>query len=91
MKKLDEKFSVDGDTIIKTSNGEQIPDDEPVFLLRGRDRLALRALICYEQLSMAAGCNEYHFDALHRSIDRFADFTVEHPDRMKQPSMTRGL
>lgn len=91
MKRLDGKFSLDGDRIFKTSNGEAIPDSEPVFLIRARDRLALPLLRIYEQLSQVDGCNDYHFEALERSIAEFSEFARLNPGKMKQPSVTRGL
>ncbi len=33
------------------SSGEVVPNDEPLFLLRGRDILAVRLLIAYLELS----------------------------------------
>lgn len=91
MKNIDGKFSIDGDRIVKTSNGEPIPEDEPVFLLRARDRLAIPLLEIYNQLSIVDGCNDYHFAALNKSIAQFAQFARLNPGKMKQPSVTRGL
>ena len=91
MKKLDSKFSIDGERIVKTSSGEQIPDDEPVFLIRARDRLALPLLRIYEQLSLIDGCNDYHFASLIRTLAAFEQFARLNGGRMKQPSVTRGL
>ena len=87
---LDGKFELRDDQIVKKSNGEPIPDDEPVFILRARDRLALRLLCEYRAMSERDGCNDYHFGILDKTIARFADFRVQHPERMKQPSVTRG-
>lgn len=91
MRKLDGKFHIEGDKLIKTANGEEVPLDEPVFVIRGRDRLAVQALLHYKQLSQEDGCNDYHFDKLNAEIKRFVDFSRDHPERMKQPSITRGL
>lgn len=91
MKKLDGKFSIDGERIIKTSNGEAIPDDEPVFLLRARDHLAIALLNCYWIISAVDKCNDYHMKALGDTLREFDKFKAEHPERMKQPSITRGL
>ena len=44
MRKLDSKFHIEGDQIVKTSNGDPIPEDEPLFLIRARDYLALPLL-----------------------------------------------
>jgi hypothetical protein len=86
----DGKFKIEGSQIIKISNGEPIPEDEPIFILRARDRLALALLEHYRSLSEMDGCNEYHMKALDRSIFRFERFREDHPERMKQPSLTRG-
>lgn len=89
MRKIDEKFDSTGE-IVKRSNGEVIPLDEPLFLLRARDRLALRLLEEYKRLSREDGCNDYHFEHLDKDIEAFRRFREEHPERMKQPSITRG-
>lgn len=91
MRTIDGKFHVDGDQIIKTSNGEVLPQDEPLFLIRGRDRLALAALLAYRDLSTRDGCNDFHFESIDREIARFEKFAQDHPERMKQPSVTRGI
>jgi hypothetical protein len=91
VKRIDSKFHIDGDRIVKTANGEAIPEDEPLFLMRARDRLAIPMLRIYEQLSRVDGCNDYHFDKLSRTIGEFEDFARTNPGRMKQPSVTRGM
>ena len=88
-RKVDEKFSSCGD-IIKRSNGEVVPRDEPLFLIRARDRLAIKALEAYRVLSQEDGCIDYHFEHLDKDIEAFKRFREEHPERMKQPSITRG-
>lgn len=89
MRKIDEKFSTTGD-IVKRSNGEVVPEDEPLFLIRARDRLALATLQHYLYLSQADGCNDFHFEHLNADIKAFEKFRSDHPERMKQPSITRG-
>lgn len=91
MRTLDSKFLIDKERIIKASNGEEVPLDEPLFLIRARDRLALQLLMEYRRLSIFDGCNDYHMTKLDETIKRFLDFSREHPERMKQPSVTRGL
>jgi hypothetical protein len=88
-RKIDEKFSSCGD-IIKRSNGEIVPRDEPLFLIRARDRLAVKALLAYRVLSQEDACNDFHFEHLDKDIKAFKKFREEHPGRMKQPSITRG-
>lgn len=89
MRRIDEKFDTTGQ-IVKRSNGEIIPEDEPLFLIRARDRLAIAALLEYRRMSAEDGCNDFHFEHLDKDIEAFKKFREEHPERMKQPSITRG-
>jgi hypothetical protein len=90
MRKISNRFSVDGDEIIKTSNGEAIPHDEPLLILRARDRLALPILRMYRELSIVDGCNDWFLGELLKTIADFEDFAAKYPERMKQPGVTRG-
>jgi hypothetical protein len=90
MRRLDGKFSIDGDEIIKTSNGEKIPHDEPTFLIRGRDWLALKGLRAYRQISIQDQCNDFHIGGIDDAIEAFEEFARAYPERMKQPGITRG-
>lgn len=90
MRQISNRFSVDGDEIIKTSNGEPIPHDEPLLILRARDRLAIPLLKIYQQLSIVDGCNSWFLDEQLITIDQFEQFAREHPERMKQPGITKG-
>lgn len=77
--------------IVKTSNGEPIPDDEPLFLLRARDHLGIPLLSDFQTLCAADGCTEYQIKANAETIAKFSRFRDQHPERMKQPGITRGL
>lgn len=90
MRKIDGKFHIDGDKIIKTSNGEVVPEDEPLFLMRARDHIALPLLEVYEILSRMDGCTDYHLTGVNERINAFATFYGQHPERMKQPGITLG-
>ena len=48
MQRIDGKFSTDGLRIFNTVSGEEIPKDEPLFLLRARDHYALVAIDAYQ-------------------------------------------
>lgn len=41
------KYGISDGRIVNRRPGEAIPDDEPVFVLRAKDRLAIRALTAY--------------------------------------------
>ena len=78
-------------SIVKMSNNDPIPEDEPVFLFRGRDRLAIEALFAYQQACNKDGCTDYQILMLDEQINKFIQFQKDHPERMKQPGITRGL
>ena len=88
---IDGKFSCDGEKIFNTVSGEPIPDNEPRFLLRARDEVALYALRIYREECIEFGCNDLHLAGIDNRIKAFEDFAVQHPERMKQPGITRHL
>ena len=90
MRKISNRFHIDGEEIIKTSNGQPIPHDEPLLILRARDRLAIPLLRIYQQLSIVDGCNDWFLGEQKITIADFEAFAREHPERMKQPGVTRG-
>jgi hypothetical protein len=77
--------------VIKISNGRAVPDDEPVFFFRARDKHAIEALVVYRQICIEGGCNDYQIDGIDEAIARFEDFAKLYPEKMKQPGSTRGL
>lgn len=101
MKAIDPKFHIEIDltrpgdedqvSIVKTSNGEPIPDDEPLILFRARDRNALATLEFYRDLCRADGCNDFHDAGIQNRIEAFRQFRIDQPERIKQPGITRGL
>lgn len=91
LRKINSRFHVDRDGyIVKTSNNQRIPEDEPVFLFRGRDRLSLPMMHIYVQLCLVDGCNDYFLGEMDEPINELTRFKNEHPERMKQPGVTRG-
>ena len=82
---IDEKYQ-----LVKTSNDQPINlEEEPVFIIRGRDNLAVRALLAYREIAEINGCNDYLLDGVDDSIYKFKCFANDHPGRMKQPGVTR--
>jgi hypothetical protein len=90
MRKIDAKHHIESDQIIKSSNGQAVPEDEPLFLFRGRDHLACSALQHYRDLCVSDGCNDYQLEIVDSEIRRFTTFAAQYPGRMKQPGVTRG-
>lgn len=90
MRRINSHFHIDDEQIIKTSNGQPIPPEEPVFIFRGRDKLAVEALLHYVHVAKDDGCNEEFLASLGATIDEFRQFRIQYHDRMKQPGITRG-
>lgn len=90
MKRIDNKHHLEGEQIVKTGNGVPIPDDEPVILFRGRDRLALPMLRFYRQLCADDGCTDFQLRSMDDMIQKFANFADNSPT-MKQPGITLGM
>lgn len=68
-------------------SGEPIPDDEPVIIFRARDWHSLHVLRAY--LEMAE--DEHHREAIRDRITEFRAFKTAHPERMKEPGITRHI
>jgi hypothetical protein len=77
-------------SLVKMSNNQVVPEDEPVFFFRGRDYLAIRVLEYYVTLCHDDGCNDYQLSGMAENIRRFKRFKRDHPERMKQPGVTKG-
>ncbi len=84
-------LAMEGFEIINKASGEAIPPDEPLFLLRGRDALAVMTLLAYKRNAISAKCNDLHIAGCNQVIQYFQDFAALHPERMKQPGITRHL
>lgn len=79
--KQEPKYTVNAHAIVNRASGEEIPADEPVFIFRARDKLAVRALEDY-----ALRCSDgQHYAAVRKRIKHFRAFASRHQDRMKLP------
>lgn len=76
------KYDVNADgRIFNRATGQVIPDDEPVFIFRARDRHAIKALKYYANVCT----DDDHVAVVERRVDDFRAFRKMHPDRMKEP------
>src|SRR5690349_952879 len=97
IKPIDPKYGVEwfGDgsepTLVKSRTSVAIPEDEPLILFRARDRNAIRMLLFYRDLCIDDGCTPEHIAGIDNRLAAFEQFAREHPERMKQPGITRGL
>jgi hypothetical protein len=83
----DRKFKFENGQFVNRKSGEAIPVDEPVILFRARDRHAYDVLRAY--LTMAS--DPHHREAIKDMMALFADYQQRHPDRMKEPGITRDI
>jgi hypothetical protein len=62
----------------------KFPADEPLFILRGRDKRALGAIRFYQDhQSPRAPVN--HTDAIAKAFRAFDDYANSHPGELKEP------
>lgn len=67
--------------IVNRGSGEPIPDDEPIFVLRAKDRLAVRTLTAY----FSAVDEPERARVVAARLEDFRRFVREHPERMEDP------
>ena len=90
------KYKAENGQLVNRNSLEAIPDDEPVFVFRARDKLAVRALQAYAtevalgafHAGLAQGPDTNlasHALAVGQRIEDFRRFAAKHPERMKQP------
>lgn len=75
------KYKIEDGKLVNRQSGEAIPDDEPVFILRARDIMAVETLSRYHSRIM----DNEHARAVHFRIEQFERFAKAHPERMKSP------
>ncbi len=67
--------------LINRETGEAIPDDEPIFIFRARDKHARDVLLQYSLLV----ADENHRRVILQRCGHFDQFAQNHPDRMHEP------
>lgn len=59
--------------------------DEPIFIIRGRDRLAIGNINDYKLKAERAGCSPTFLEDLRQKQSEFEQYYVTHSDQMKRP------
>ena len=67
---------------MKRSNGAPIPQDEPLFILRAKDRKALPAMVAYNMILD----NLDQKASVMKTINDFRAFQEKNPDKMGEPT-----
>jgi len=76
--------------IYNQQSDEVIPDDEPCFIIRARDKKALVTLKAYFLFCAEEGGDPTHLKAISNRIEEFEKFEKENPERMKEPDTDLG-
>ena len=63
----------------------RFPKDEPVFVLRAKDRRSLSPIRQYYQTCTTAERPAEHLDGIEHAMAAFEDFRTAHPDHLKEP------
>lgn len=73
--------------LMNRATGVEIPDDEPVFVMRAKDALAPETLSRYLMLTARAArvVDPGHNEAVKGRLMDFLAFQATHPDRVKHP------
>ena len=83
----DRKFKFEEGRFVNRVSGEAIPDDEPVIIFRARDNHALAVLHHYYHLVS----DPHHKRAIQDRIEEFGAYREAHPERLKEPGITRHI
>jgi len=75
------KYKIEDGRIVKRSNGVAIPENEPLFIFRAKDRKALPALVAYNMILD----NLDQKEAVTKVINDFRGFSEKNPELMDEP------
>lgn len=87
---INEMYHFAGRRLVKTSNCQPVPLDEPVFILRARDGVAAPVIALYRDVCREGGTPQDRLSALAEVIKRFDEYRKEHPEKIKIPGSTHG-
>lgn len=76
-----QKYIIIDGALANAATREFIPVDEPIILLRGKDKHAMTALGAYH----TACQDKSHKEAVAACMQEFYDFSESHPDVMGEP------
>ena len=77
----DRKYMIKNNQLDKRIGEKPIPDNEPLFIFRAKDRKALSALVAYNMILD----NLDQKAEVTKSINDFRAFQESNPDKMAEP------
>ena len=75
------KYKIKDGQLVKKIGEQPIPNDEPVFIFRAKDRKALAALIAYNMILD----NLDQKEQVTKTINDFRAFQENNPEKMGEP------
>lgn len=84
---LDRKYGKVTTELVKNTDGEELwPDpDEPVFIIRAKDRSSIAAIMCYAVGARALGADQSFIDDINASVRRFDAWQKANRSQTKVP------
>ena len=76
------KYTIKDNKLVKKSNLVPVPEDEPLFIFRAKDRKALAALVAYNMIID----NLDQKAEVTKSINDFRRFQEMYPEKMAEPT-----
>ncbi len=75
------KYKIKDDQLVKRDREKPVPEDEPLFILRAKDRKALPAILAYHMI-----CDNLdQMESVKKTIDDFRSFQEKYPEKMGEP------
>lgn len=66
-------------------NIPNVPDDEPVFVIRGKDKAAVNAIRSYARAAYDIGAGQVLLENAHDCANEIKDWQEGHPEQVKVP------
>lgn len=83
MRKIDAKSQTTGE--LQKLDGTAIPEDEPLIMFRGKDKLLPQMLRYYNQISRDAGATEPQLTTVQAKIREVEQWQAANPAKLKVP------
>lgn len=87
----DLKYEIKDGKLVNKVSGEEVPENEPIFILRARDILAYATINYYVHSCVIHKCKASHIKAGQENIRRFMEFSIHNIERMKRPGETESI
>ena len=81
----DLKYEIKGGKLVNKVSGEEIPENEPIFILRATDVLASATINYYVHSCVIHKCKASHIKLGQENIRRFIEFSIYNIEIMRRP------